>query len=172
VPLNRANQDAVRVPLSSDCPPVKLRKSGQLIGTEMRNEFRNDASYKERADQLSNERKLRPGDSAPSTFFQMANLDPSLEGRFAPGGYVVGSELTPAYPAAAGPWAAGPQPPPEQPTGVAIDAMEPTGTAVEIERSLGGPSAPVGMVPGSETTVATPPTVKTGPPIPSARRKV
>jgi hypothetical protein len=114
---------------------------------------------------------LKAGDSAPSTYHALSNLDTSLGGRFAPGGYVSGSEPSVSYTAAASPWS-DPQPGQEPPLGYSVNDLPPTGTAAEVERSLGGPSAPVGMVPGSETTVATPPTVKTGPPIPSARRKV
>jgi hypothetical protein len=127
--------------------------------------FRNDASYEERADQLRNERKSRPADREPTTYSALAGLDLSLEGRFAPGGYVVGSEESVAYPAAASPWS-GPQVPQEPSLGVEIDALPPTGEAHEITASqfanapgvcdhprpgpLAGPPNAPALIPGSQ----------------------
>jgi hypothetical protein len=93
---------------------------------------------KSKADQLRNERRLREEAEAPSTFFQMARagLDLSLSGEGSPGGYVSGSEPFVRYPAAAPGYSGGPQPGLEPSLGVPIDALEPVGTAVEIEQSI------------------------------------
>jgi hypothetical protein len=98
----------------------------------------------ERRDVLRNEQKLRPGDHEPTTFSALAGLDTSLDGRFAPGGYVSGSEQATEYPRLpeASPWSGSVDPGVEQPLGVSIDQLEPTGTAAEIEHSLAQVAAP------------------------------
>lgn len=77
----------------------------------MRNDFRNDTSYEERAEQLRNERRLREPPE-PTTFFGMARhgVDLTLTGEGSPAGYVAGSEPFVRYPAAAPGYSGGPQP--------------------------------------------------------------
>jgi hypothetical protein len=135
--------------------------------------FKNDASQAEKRDVLRNERALRPGDYAPTTMHDRAKAGLELDtpgGRYRAEQTISGAAPTVDYPKASPPWSAdgvGVEPP----LGYSVNDLPPTGTAAEVERSLGGPSAPVGMVPGSETIVATSPTVKTGPPIPSAPKR-
>ena len=106
----------------------------------MNPDFQNPANQAEKQEVLRNER-LRPGDQQPSTFHQMANLDTSLGGRFSAGGYVNGSEPAVNYPA--GPAWTRDQVGIEPPLGVAIDDLEPTGNAHEIEHSTAQVAAPV-----------------------------
>jgi hypothetical protein len=119
--------------------------------------------------------KLRPGDSAPTTFAALAGLDTSLGGRFAPGGYVAGSEASVEYPRqpASSPWASDPVGL-EPSLGFSVNQMEPTGTHVEIERSLGGSVAAPSAILGSSaaTVVSSPASVaeRAGPPNPIRRR--
>lgn len=91
---------------------------------------------KERREVLRQD-QLRPGDSEPTTFSALAGLDTSLGGRFAPGGYVGGSERTTDYPRLpeGSPWAGDPVGL-EPSLGYSVDDLEPTGTAAEVERSL------------------------------------
>ena len=97
------------------------------------------------------ERRALAGSTATTTkdattLHQLANLDTSLKGDFSTGGYVSGSERGVNYPAASGPWGAGPQVPPEPSLGFAIDAMEPTGEAFEVQRSLAEAACSDGVV--------------------------
>jgi hypothetical protein len=114
--------------------------------------FRNDATYEERADQLRNERKLRPAGREPTTYSALAGLDLSLEGRFAPGGYVVGSEPGVSYPGGAGPWASDPVG--QEPSlGYSVNDLPPIGEAHEVARSTretaaSGMPSEAGNVPG------------------------
>jgi hypothetical protein len=104
----------------------------------MRNEFRNDATAEERAEQLRNEKRLREEAEAPSTFFAIARagIDLSLSGEGSAGGYVAGSEPFVRYPAAAPGYSGGPHPGLEPPFPVDISFVEPIGTAAEIEQSI------------------------------------
>jgi hypothetical protein len=104
------------------------------------------AEQKERREIIRSE-GLRPGDQPATTFHALANLDTSPGGRFAAGGYVSGSEPGVNYPA--GPAWTRDQVGLEPSLGVAIDQMEPTGEAFEIEASL--LAAPAIVIPGSET---------------------
>jgi hypothetical protein len=103
----------------------------------MRRDFQNTASQGEKAEVLRNDRALRPGDREPTTFHQLASVDVELGGRFARPDYITGTEPASRYPhlPASSPWASDPVPP-EEPLGFAIDAMDPVGTAAEIEASL------------------------------------
>jgi hypothetical protein len=106
----------------------------------------------------------------PTTLHALANLDTSLGGRFAKADYVSGQEAAVHYPRAAGPWADPVQAPPEPPLNYEINALEPVGTAVEIERSLeelAAPLAPAEIIPGSEAVIY-PAAAETGAAIPSA----
>lgn len=105
--------------------------------------FRNDSTYDERAEQHRQDELPKPA----STYFAMAaaGVDLTLSGEASGGGYVAGSEPFVRYPRqpAGGLWSvdAGIEPP----TGVDISAVEPVGTAKEIEASLelAGPQIPV-----------------------------
>ena len=89
----------------------------------------------------------------PNTYFSHAQADADLAGgRFAriEATRVTGVPAVPALPPLS-PWSRDPVPP-EQPLGQDVNAMEPVGTAPEIERSihaLGGPAlaAPVAASP-------------------------
>lgn len=124
------------------------------------------AEQADRARVLANDRGLRPGDREPTTFHQMANLDPSLGGRFAKADYVVGQEPVARYPAGSG-WTRN-DVGQEMPLGVSVNDMQPCGEAFEIDRSiaqLGGPSAPA-AIPGNEAVVSSSPAAaETSPPI-------
>ncbi len=85
------------------------------------------------------ERALRDGDRAPTTYHAQAQVDLKLddEGRFAnKDSAVTGAGAVPQYPRAAGPCADPVRVPDEPPLGYAINDQEPTGTPVEVERSL------------------------------------
>jgi hypothetical protein len=114
----------------------------------MRGDFQNPASQAEKAAMLREERRLRASDHEPTTLHQMASVGLSLEGgRFVSKDIIIsGSEASVRYPAASGPWAAGPQPGLEPPTGIDVNAMEPVGTSAEIAASLEAlaEEAPVG----------------------------
>lgn len=99
--------------------------------------FHNPATQDEKAAQLGNEAKLRPGDHEPTTLHQLAQLgDTSLGGRFAADGVVSGTKPFVDYPAAAtGPYG-GPQPGIEPPFPTDISFVEPVGTFAEVQRSL------------------------------------
>lgn len=115
--------------------------------------LKNDSSQAERRAVLKNERET-------STFFAQAQIGLSLEGgRFAQEVHFSGSAPSVEYPRlpASSPWASDPVPP-EEPTGVAVDALEPCGTAAEIAASLGGghklaASTAPAVIPGSELAV-------------------
>jgi hypothetical protein len=106
------------------------------------------AEQKERREIIRNE-KLRPGDQPATTFHALANLDTSLEGRFATGGYVSGSEQAVNYPA--GPSWTRDQVGIEPPLGQDVNFQEPCGEAFEVERSLTHSSAAPASIPGSQT---------------------
>lgn len=112
----------------------------------MRSDFQNPATQDEKVEVLRNEAALRAGDRAPTTLHALAGVDQALEsgGRFKSEVLIVGATPAPAYPAAASPWS-GPQVGLEPSTGLAIDAVEPVGTAKEIEASqlAAEPAAPV-----------------------------
>ncbi len=119
-------------------------------------DLKNDSSQSERRAVLKNE-------SEASTFFQQAQIGLSLEGgRFAANDTTItGIEPAAQYPRlpASSPWSSDPVPP-ERPTGVAIDAMEPCGTPAEIAASLGeghklAASTAPAAIPGSELVGAT-----------------
>lgn len=122
-------------------------------------DLKNDSTQAQRREILRQD-QLRPGDFEPTTFSALAGLDTSLGGRFAPGGYVSGSERATDYPRlpANSPWA-GDSVGLEPPLGVAIDDLEPTGTAQEIEHSLAqvaAPAASFGSPAGEGTTAPSP----------------
>jgi hypothetical protein len=105
--------------------------------------FINNATQRERREIVKNERKLRQGERQSTTYHAqaMAGLD-EPGGRFAnQARYVTGSEAAVNYPASSPPWHAQADPGIEPPTGVAIDTMEPTGEAHEIEASLAASSS-------------------------------
>jgi hypothetical protein len=85
---------------------------------------------------MRNERKLREEAAEPTTFFHMAQhgVDLTLSGEGSASGYVAGSESFVRYPASG--FDVGVEVGTEPSLGVPIDAMEPVGTAAEIERSL------------------------------------
>jgi len=85
------------------------------------------SAKREQAERL----EVLKNDQRATTFHALANLDTSLSGGFAAGGYVSGSEPSVNYPASSGPWS-GPQVPPEPPLGFNVNAMEPVGEAHEI----------------------------------------
>jgi hypothetical protein len=93
----------------------------------MRNETRNDAN-EERSEQLRNERRVLEAAPEPTTFFAMAQhgVDLTLTGEASATGFVVGSTPHVNYPRSG--YDVGVE--------VGIDALEPVGTAVEIEQSL------------------------------------
>jgi hypothetical protein len=80
--------------------------------------------------------KDRTDPSAATTYFQRAAADDELGGRFAGQPTVIGAtpDAGALYPAASD--AQANPVPPEEPTGVAIDAQEPVGEMHEIEASL------------------------------------
>jgi hypothetical protein len=140
----------------------------------MRHEFSNDATYEERAEQLRNEKRLRPGERPPTTLHSLASLDTSLDGRFAAESDLVsGAEPSVNYPRlpASSPWSAEqPQPGPEPPLGVEIDEQEPVGTPAEVAQSIAefaggetatgcarGPCAEPVSISASEALLAAPP---------------
>jgi hypothetical protein len=83
------------------------------------------------------ERGALAGSTTTTTLHSLTALaSPEPGGRFAKANYVAGSEPCVQYPAAAGPWAGGTRVPDEPPLGFSVDAMEPVGTAAEIEASL------------------------------------
>jgi hypothetical protein len=101
--------------------------------------------------------KLRPGDSSPSTMFELANLNvdtgvtPSRVGKDS---YLSGSEEAVHQPAIpSGPWSSGwAQLPPEGPLNYAINDLEANGTPAEVAASIAALSAtassPVDVVAG------------------------
>jgi hypothetical protein len=119
--------------------------------------FNNNSSWADKVEVHNNERKT-------STYFTQARIAQELE---APGGrfaeverpMMVGAEPVPAYPGSGGPW----NDPVirmmhEPPTGFAVDAQEPTGTAQEIERSLSAlaETSPVGSATRAEPAARRP----------------
>jgi hypothetical protein len=89
---------------------------------------------------------LRPGERAATTYYQQAQLDDDLGGR-----YAVSSDY-PAQPETS-PWANAPNLP-EPPLGYAIDAQEPVGNFHEIQASidaLGDGNDPSQPVPAGES---------------------
>jgi hypothetical protein len=106
-------------------------------------DFNNNASQRERAEIVKNERKLRRGDRDASTYHAqaMAGLD-EPGGRWAQSRYVSGSEPSTRYPAASSPWSSSADVGVEPPTGEDINFVAPVGEQFEIERSIaeqGGP---------------------------------
>jgi hypothetical protein len=101
----------------------------------MRNETRNDAN-EERSEQLRNERRVLEAAPEPTTFFAMAQhgVDLTLTGEASATGFVVGSTPHVNYPRSG--YDVGVEVGIEPALGVPIDALEPVGTAVEIEQSL------------------------------------
>jgi hypothetical protein len=89
------------------------------------------------------ERRALAGSTTTTTFHQQAMIDLQLEsgGRFAKDTIVSGTEASVRYPA--GPAWTRDQVGIEPPLGVAIDDLEPTGNAHEIEHSLAQVAAPV-----------------------------
>lgn len=120
-------------------------------------DFRNDGSWSERADLLGQERKLHE----TSTFFREAQKGRRLDGS---SNYEATRDLIQSgeapyvqYPAASGPWADPVQPGLEPPFPGDISAVEPCGTAAEIERSiaeLAASTGPLDMVPESTPSSA------------------
>ena len=125
--------------------------------------FNNNSSWADKVEVHYNERKT-------STYFTQARIAQELE---APGGrfaeverpMMVGAEPVPAYPGSGGPW----NDPfirmmHEPPTGFAVDAQEPTGTAQEIERSLSAlaETSPVGSATRAEPADPAVPVVDRG----------
>jgi hypothetical protein len=106
------------------------------------------------------ERRALAGSTATTTYHRQAQIDQELElgGRYREKETITGSERTTDYPRLPGgsPWSGDPVGI-EPPLGVAIDEMEPTGTAAEIEASLGGSvvAAPA-AIPGSEVAEVAP----------------
>ena len=106
--------------------------------------YNNPATREDKAEALRNERRLRQGDREPSTFHTLAGLADDLGGRFREKESIAGEQAATQYPKQnnASPWSGGGADPGiEPPTGVAIDAMEPTGEAHEIEKSLAASSS-------------------------------
>lgn len=99
---------------------------------------------------------------APSTYHQQAMVGLALEGggRFANEVIVTGSTPATQYPPQlpSSPWSNPAGVGLEPPLGVEIDAMEPTGTATEIARSLDQLAAlpAPAPIPGSQTSAAIP----------------
>jgi hypothetical protein len=92
----------------------------------------------------------------PTTYFERASAeaDENRGGRFAAlaQARVVGAKPAPTYPA--GPqWSHDPTGP-EPALGYDVDAIEPIGTAAEVERSLDDHSAPVGNAPPTSSRAA------------------
>lgn len=114
------------------------------------------------------ERRHLAGSTSTLTYHRLAQIDLGLEnqGRFAAADRrsnappsVVGSTPVPVYPRAAGPWTGGDPAGLEEPLGYDINALEPCGTAQEIETSIANaelatPSALL-EVPSSASNVET-----------------
>jgi hypothetical protein len=102
--------------------------------------YEQDASQEERRSTLRNDQRQA------STLLDQAKLSEQLDaGRYK--STIIGSEEIVRYPAASGPWS-GPQPGPEEPLGVEINAFEPVGTPREIEASFAVlERAPLGRFP-------------------------
>jgi hypothetical protein len=122
----------------------------------MKGDFKNDATQAERQEALRND-----------TYHGRASHDLELGGRFAainkPSIIGAASAKYPKLPSSS-PWSADPVPP-EEPLGFEINALEPVGTAAEIEASLGEAAAPA--------DVHHPPSVvETASPNPTAQAKL
>jgi hypothetical protein len=110
----------------------------------------NESSQREKRETLENDQRVRNGSG--STYFGFAESEASaIGGRFAVESKqrVIGSSGVeyPALPANS-PWHCDPVPP-EPSLGMPIDAMEPVGTHVEIEKSLREMRDELGPPPGA-----------------------
>ena len=103
----------------------------------MQKSFYNFATQAEKARMLQEERRLREEPPAPTTYHAMARhgVDLGLDGGQSQGGYVVGSHPFMDYPGAASPWS-GPQPPSEEPLGVALGDAPVVGEPHEVAASI------------------------------------
>jgi hypothetical protein len=103
----------------------------------------------ERRTIITNEQsKLRPGDSAASTMFEMSRLANDLEGRQSARDYLAGQDEGVFYPKlpATSPWSgSGPQPGPEEPLGYSVNDLLPTGEPHEVAASIAELSATVSV---------------------------
>jgi hypothetical protein len=98
------------------------------------NDFRNQSSQAER-------RAILRQDRDASTYHAQAKLSEQLDAaRYK--STIVGNEESVRYPAASGPWS-GPQPGPEEPLGVDLNAFEPVGTPSLSQISGSAPSGPL-----------------------------
>lgn len=99
------------------------------------------------ADEQKERRALAGSTNVTTTYHQRAQVELGLDdaaGRFGKPSVVTGSEPAVRYPRlpASSPWASDPVPN-EEPLGVDVNALEPVGTAAEIEASLAAsPEAP------------------------------
>jgi hypothetical protein len=119
----------------------------------MNRDFINPATQAEKQEALQNERRLREAD-APSCYFQMAaaGIDLSLSGDSSPASFVVGSTPHVNYPRSG--YEVGVEVGVEPPTGQAVDAMEPVGTAAEIAASLPEEIQPAGREPAEAAALS------------------
>ena len=119
-----------------------------------------------------NDRRAIAGSTTGTTYHKLAQIDQELElgGRYREKETITGSERTTDYRRLPeGSFWAGDPVGLEPSLGYSVDDLEPVGTYAEVQASLelGGLSAPVDMIPGSETAASSP-VVETSPPIPSA----
>jgi hypothetical protein len=110
------------------------------------------------------ERRELAGSNTTSTYFHQSQIAEALDapgGRYREKETITGSELVPQYPRlpASSPWASDGVGV-EQPLGIDVNAMEPTGNAHEIEAGL---VLAAGTVPGSEKLAEVAPLVASSP---------
>ena len=129
-------------------------------------QFRNEASQKEREAVLRNDQRVRSG----STFLDHTHSEEG--GRFAKPTNVIGSTPTVQYPRLpSGPWADPVQVPPEEPLGFSVEDHEPVGMIPEIQASLKAEA--LGDVPGVAQCGATTEAVaQSAPPEAGAERSI